>query len=133
MKQPILYSFVRFRPYIETGEFVNVGLLMCEPEKRKLTYRLVDKDNQRVKQFFYDRDIFTHTRDLIDEELRYITSQTFDFNVEEMARFFHNYVDVKEGNVQYSNAAVGVVDDPQTYFDTLYKEYISSNLDSARQ
>lgn len=124
MKQPILYSFVRFRPYVETGEFVNVGLLMCEPEKRKLTYRLIAKNDKRVRNFFYDSPIFENFREVIDTELRYITEQEFHFSMEEMARFFHHYVDIKEGAVQYSNAAVGVVDDPQGYFNYLYSKYI---------
>lgn len=126
MKQPILYSFVRFRPYFETGEFVNVGLLMCEPEKRKLTYRLVAKNNKRVNDFFYKSKMFEEIRETIDEELQYIVTQPFKGNAQDMANFFHHYVDVKEGIVQYSNAAVGLVDDPQTYFNNLYHQFIQN-------
>jgi len=124
MKQPILYSFVKFKPYIETGEFVNVGLLMCEPEKRKLTYQLVAKNDKRVNNFFYRSSIFNNIRDTINEELQYITSQVFNCTPQEMATFFHHYIDVKEGIVQYSNAAIGLVDDPQAYFNDLYTKYI---------
>ncbi|MGY6089240.1 DUF3037 domain-containing protein [Avibacterium paragallinarum] len=124
MKQPILYSFVRFKPYFETGEFVNVGLLMCEPEKRQLTYRLVAKNDKRVNDFFYRSKIFASVRDTINEELHYITEQAFDFTPQEMARFFHHYTDVKEGIIQYSNAAVGLVENPQDYFNDLYTRYI---------
>lgn len=124
MKQPILYSFVRYRPYFETGEFVNVGLLMCEPERKKLTYRLVSKNNKRVTNFFYRSKLFENVRETINEELQYIVNQSFDLTPQEMARFFHHYVDVKEGIVQYSNAAVGIVDDPQAYFNNLYTKFI---------
>ncbi|HII3692643.1 TPA: DUF3037 domain-containing protein [Pasteurella multocida] len=126
MKQPILYSFVRFRPYFETGEFVNVGLLMCEPEKRKLTYRLVPKNNKRVNDFFYKSKIFETIRETIDKELQYIVDQSFNGSTQEMATFFHHYVDVKEGIVQYSNAAVGMVENPQDYFDNLYNQFIQN-------
>ncbi|NBI12527.1 DUF3037 domain-containing protein [[Haemophilus] felis] len=126
MKQPILYSFVRYRPYFETGEFVNVGLLMCEPERRKLTYRLVSKNNKRVNDFFYRSKLFEQIRETIDDELKYIVSQAFNVSAKEMAQFFHHYVDVKEGIVQYSNAAVGQVDDPQTYFNKLYTQFIQN-------
>lgn len=124
MKQPILYSFVRFKPYIETGEFVNVGLLMCEPEQRKLTYRLVPKNSKRVSDFFYQSNIFESVRDTIDEELQYIVTRPFSGSAQEMGQFFHHYVDVKEGIVQYSNATVGFVDNPQDYFDQIYNQYI---------
>lgn len=126
MKQPILYSFVRFRPYFETGEFVNVGLLMCEPEKRKLTYRLVPKNNKRVNDFFYKSKMFETIRETINDELQYLVAQPFKGNAQDMANFFHHYVDVKEGIVQYSNAAVGMVDDPQAYFDSLYHQFIQN-------
>ncbi|MDP8079768.1 DUF3037 domain-containing protein [Phocoenobacter skyensis] len=127
MKTPILYSFVRFRPYIETGEFVNVGLLMCEPQTQKLTFGLVPKNSGRVNHFFYNSRIFEEIRDTINSELKYIkkiVENDFRFSPEEVARFFHNFVDCKEGIVQYSNAVVGVVDDPQANFSQLYREYI---------
>lgn len=124
MKQPILYSFVRFRPYVETGEFVNVGLLMCEPQRGKLTYRLVSKNEKRIKSFFYNSNIFENIREVINAELKFITSQEFNFTIEEMARFFHNYVDIKEGAIQYSNAIIGLVDNPTLYFNDLYTRYI---------
>lgn len=126
MKQPILYSFVRYRPYFETGEFVNVGLLMCEPECQKLTYRLVNKNNKRVTDFFYRSKLFESVRETINQELDYIVNKSFDFSPQEMARFFHHYVDVKEGIVQYSNASVGIVDDPQAYFNELYTQFIQN-------
>ena len=126
MKQPILYSFVRYRPYFETGEFVNVGLLICEPEKRKLTYRLVNKNNKRVNDFFYRSKLFENIHDTISDELNYIVNQQFNFTAQEMATFFHHYVDVKEGIVQYSNAIVGMVDDPKVYINNLYTKFIQN-------
>lgn len=124
MRKPILCSFVRYRPYFETGEFVNVGLFMCEPEQLKLTYRLVSKDHKRVTDFFYGDTLFEKVRETISQELEYIVNQPFNFTAEEMARFFHHYVDVKEGIVQYSNASVGEVDDPQAFFDKIYFQFI---------
>ena len=126
MKQPILYSFVRYRPYFETGEFVNVGLLMCEPEKKKLTYQLVPKNNKRVNDFFYKSKMFETVRETINDELQYIVNQPFNGSAQDMATFFHHYIDVKEGIVQYSNAAVGMVDDPQGYFNKLYTQFIQN-------
>lgn len=122
--KPMLYSFVRFRPYFESGEFVNVALLMCEPNERRLTYRLVDKDNKIIDDFFYNTHIFAQHWNMINKELDYIVNQKFDFSREEMIRFFHNYVDCSEGILQYSHARGGLVDDPQQYFDELYAKYI---------
>lgn len=125
-KIPILCSFVRYRPYFETGEFVNVGLLMCEPESRRLTYRIINKNNKRVRHFFYGSKLFERTRETIKHELDYLLDQEFNCTPQEMAQFFHHYVDVKDGIVQYSNAAVGLVDDPQAYFNKIYTDFIQN-------
>lgn len=125
MRQPILYSFVRYRPYIETGEFVNVGLLMCEPEKKNLTFELVNKNSKRVNHFFSRSKMFKNIRDTINEELNYIVTQPFDhLTPQEMANFFHHYVDVKEGIVQYSEASMRLVEDPKGCFKQLYRNFI---------
>lgn len=132
MKQPILYSFVRFIPYFETGEFVNVGLLMCEPEQRKITYRLIEQDNPRVNHFF-PNSLFPKVRETLSLELADLNHQQFGGSSEEMARFFHHYLDRKEGIVQYSQPAVGIVDDPQSYFDEIYSKFIQHSVEKGKQ
>lgn len=37
MKNTILYSFVHYVPFVETGKFTNAGILMRDPKKQKLS------------------------------------------------------------------------------------------------
>ncbi|KNE85448.1 MULTISPECIES: DUF3037 domain-containing protein [Aggregatibacter] len=129
MKTPILYSFVRFLPFFESGEFVNIGLLMCEPNRKKLTYRLVKRNDPRVNHFFRNSKIFYDVQPIIDEQLKYIVDRisvdTFNTN-EEIINFFHSYTEQRDGLFQFSNAAVALVDNPMMKFDEIYERFIRS-------
>jgi len=49
------YALLRFRPFVETGEFANVGVVMLAPEARFFGYRLL-KRYGRITQFFHQLD-----------------------------------------------------------------------------
>ncbi len=46
-----LYSIIRFLPYVETGEFANVGIVLFSPDARYFDFRLLAK-LRRVTNFF---------------------------------------------------------------------------------
>ncbi|MDE4054585.1 DUF3037 domain-containing protein, partial [Glaesserella parasuis] len=52
MNEGLLYSIIRYRPYIETEEFANVVILICNQAKKELKYRLVEANNESVNHFF---------------------------------------------------------------------------------
>lgn len=124
MKQGILYSYIRYCPHIETGEFVNVGILMCEPDKRKLSYRLVEKNNQRVKNFFYQSNDFEKVQPILLEELETAKNKFYPLDYDGMVRFFHHYVDRREGILQYSPAIITLTDNPEKVLNETYEHYI---------
>ncbi len=70
--------------------------------------------------------MFETVRETINDELQHVVNQPFNGSTQDIATFFHHYIDVKEGIVQYSNAAVGAVDDPQDYFNKLYTQFIQN-------
>lgn len=125
MKQGILYSYIRYSPHIETGEFVNVGILMCEPEKQKLSYRLIEKTNQRVKNFFYQSNDFEKVQPILLNELEAAKNKHYSLDYDGMVRFFHNYVDRREGVLQYSPAIVTLTDNPEQVLNETYERYIN--------
>jgi hypothetical protein len=51
-KTPCLYSIVRFTPFVETGEFANVGIVMIAPEQRYFEFKLMIQRHARVTHFF---------------------------------------------------------------------------------
>jgi hypothetical protein len=65
------FATIRFLPYRETGEFVNVGVVAHCPEVGFLDFRLLGKKTRRVSAFFpeLDRAVFRQARDAMALEL----------------------------------------------------------------
>ena len=67
------FAVVRFLPYRETGEFVNVGVVVHAPETGTFDHQLaVGKRNRRVKGFFPEMDMAVYKAAVgsLDAELR---------------------------------------------------------------
>ncbi|MDH2999384.1 hypothetical protein A1D23_04610 [Chelonobacter oris] len=127
MKTLMLYSFIRYLPYFESGEFVNVGLIACEPQKKKLAYRLVNKNDVRVNHFFRNSKIFHSVRHVIDEQLEYIQNKinlTAFSTTQEMVDFFHHYTERRDGIFQFSDTAVALTENPDILFRQIYEKFI---------
>src|SRR5690554_2694543 len=48
------YVIVRFMPYVETGEFANVGVVMISPRDRYFGFKLETRRYARLTSFFKD-------------------------------------------------------------------------------
>ena len=46
------YSIVRFRPYAETGEFANIGVVVFDLDSERASFRLANKRFARIGHFF---------------------------------------------------------------------------------
>ncbi|MBU1221833.1 DUF3037 domain-containing protein [Myxococcota bacterium] len=51
-KNNYIYSIVKFRPYNTTEEFVNVGVVIYDPENRIFDYKIDSIHRKRVNDFF---------------------------------------------------------------------------------
>ena len=63
------YALLRFRPFVETGEFANVGVVLLAPEARFFWFLLL-KRYGRITQFFHqlDRKVYLNGREFMKEE-----------------------------------------------------------------
>ena len=51
------YALLRFRPFVETGEFANVGVVLLAPEARFFGFKLLNKQRHgRITHFFHQLD-----------------------------------------------------------------------------
>ncbi len=66
------YSAIRFLPYRETGEFVNVGVVVSCPEIAFFDFKLTPKRLRRVKGFFpeLDHELLTSAIQTLDTTLK---------------------------------------------------------------
>jgi hypothetical protein len=71
------YTLVRFMPFVETGEFANVGVVLMSPSARFFGFKLVQDTNVRVTNFFQrlDGKVFGSVLRLAQEELRRVEDE----------------------------------------------------------
>lgn len=66
------YSVLRFMPFIETREFVNVGVALISPETGQLIFKLASTRFARVSQFFdsLDNNLYKNSIEMFQDELK---------------------------------------------------------------
>lgn len=132
------YALLRFRPFVETGEFANVGVVLMAPEARFFGFRLLQRYG-RITQFFHqlDRKIYLNGRELFKQEL-----ERFSANLRLMAldgrkreidltlarNLFAELVRPREAMLQFDEQRIGLADDPKAKLAALYDHYVERNF-----
>lgn len=132
------YALLRFRPFVETGEFANVGIVMMAPEARFFGFRLL-KRYGRITQFFHqlDRKVYLEGRDLFKEELDRFTGELRRLALDgrktqpdiPLARnLFAELVRPREAMLQFAEQRVVLADNPKEKLGELFDHYIERNF-----
>ncbi len=132
------YALLRFRPFVETGEFANVGVVMMAPEARFFGFRLL-KRYGRITQFFHqlDRKVYLEGRELFKEELDRFTGELRRLALDgrktqpdiPLARnLFNELVRPREAMLQFAEQRVVLADNPKEKLVQLFDHYIERNF-----
>jgi hypothetical protein len=132
------YALLRFRPFVETGEFANVGIVMMAPEARFFGFRLL-KRYGRITQFFHqlDRKVYLQGRELFKEELDRFTGELRRLALDgrktqpdiPLARnLFNELVRPREAMLQFAEQRVVLADNPKEKMAQLFDHYIERNF-----
>lgn len=132
------YALLRFRPFVETGEFANVGIVMMAPEARFFGFRLL-KRYGRITQFFHqlDRKVYLDGRELFKEELDRFTGELRRLALDgrktqpdiPLARnLFTELVRPREAMLQFAEQRVVLADNPKEKLVQLFDHYIERNF-----
>lgn len=107
----IKYSVIRFVPYAQREEFVNVGVVAYFPQTGDFHYRLLPiKQSARVNQFFpllKDSPLFAQAMALLAQELKRI--QNYSKYKQSNTTFFDTLTAPKDGVLQFGKAQVELV------------------------
>ena len=133
------YAIVRFMPYIETGEFANVGILLWAPKTRYLGFKLLRKKHARITQFFdeLDRGLYLKTMANLEAELHRVqtmlTNQISDYGDKRREYgfhkgLFHELIRPRETIVRFSEQRVVLADNPEKTLKELYDHYVGRNF-----
>jgi hypothetical protein len=129
------YAIVQFMPFVETGEFANVGIAMLSGDERYFGFKLQTKRSKRVTDFFNELDarVFKTAMVELREELsrvhQVLKAHGFDrrrkTNDLKFARgLFNEVTRTRETMVRFGEPRAVLATDPKETLDKLYAFYI---------
>ncbi len=128
------YAIVRFLPYLETGEFANVGIVILCPDAGFFDFKLLAR-GRRITAFFdkLDAGIYRRAANDFKQELTRIRDwlaqqpdRTMDM---ELARhLFGELTRQRETMLRFDNVRVVLADDPAQQLDELFGHYVERNF-----
>ena len=132
------YAIVRFAPYVETGEFANVGIVMIAPKQNNFIFKLETRRYARITRFFEEMDsrLYIESMKAINLELSRIQgmlkNHTFanngNQNIEFGQQLFNEAVRERESIVRFSEPRVTLATDPKLKLDELFAYYVERNF-----
>lgn len=135
-KLSITYSIIRFQPFVETGEFANVGIVMIAPEVGYFDFRLETKRTARITDFFEGLAPATVKATLgsLQSEIVRIRSlsgympggqKKFEFWREQNpSHLFMSLTKNREGNIRFGDHRYAFHANPEMKLQELFDHYV---------
>ena len=133
------YAVVRFLPYRETGEFVNVGVVLFCRDAGFFDVMLETKRRQRVTDFFpeLDREVFSQGRQTFNQELRRVKQMLCadDRRLADDARLtiFRELVRPRESVFRFSEVGTVLAEDPAKKLAELFDRFVNRQFAKAKE
>lgn len=136
------YAIARFRPYRETGEFVNVGVVLLCPQLDFFGYHFERKKHRRITDFFpeLDFEVFKAGLSGLLKELSRITGAADEaaqlvLGGEAQARIavFKELVRTREALFHFGEVGTVLARDPKAKLQELFKFYIERQFARDRE
>ena len=128
------YAIIRFLPYPETEEFVNVGVVLACPAASYFDFRIETTERRRVNAFFpeLNKSVFmlgrTHFRKELERVRSFMDRSSNDgilnFAAQEFNRTFLDVVKPRESIFRFSGVGTRLAEDPEEALDQLFDHYV---------
>lgn len=131
MKQLYKYALVRFMPFAETGEFANIGVLLCAPESGYWEFKLAPKRFARITAFFTEMEssLYALAISNIKQEMLITQGVAQEYRAKGMMSFFNEITRTREGIVQFGNVRTLISDTkPKVQLEKLYEHYVQRSF-----
>lgn len=130
MKYICNYSILRFLPYPETGEFVNIGIVLIA-NNGDFRFK-IEKKRQRITNFFpsLEAKIFVRARREIDVELARLSS-FLTVNREDVSLLlstFKHLIHPRETMMRFSDPGTMATDNADQALATLFDHYVNHSF-----
>ncbi len=98
------YAVVRFLPFAETGEFANIGIVLCGPDAGVFDFQLIATPSERVQQFFpkLDNTLLPNAVALLTNELTRIQQLAEQQSSTQLLATFQELIRPREQLIRYS-------------------------------
>lgn len=118
------YAILRFRPYAETEEFVNVGVLVACAEPCLLRFAAQTSMPARAKALFpkQDEDAFASALNGLMLEMRRLEAEAHEPKRVQMA--FIETVRIRESVFRFGDIRTILTGDPEHLADELFRRYV---------
>lgn len=132
------YALLRFRPFVETGEFANVGVVLLCPEGRYFGFKLLKKYG-RITKFFHQLDskVYLNSKTLFIEELQRVgqllRTNALDgrkrvIDVPFAVNLFAELTRTRDAMLQFDERRIVLADDPKVKLNELFDYYVERNF-----
>jgi hypothetical protein len=133
------YAIVRFMPFVETGEFANVGVVMFAPNARYFGFKLLGSRYGRVTNFFEQMDakVFRAAMRTFREEMQRIDGLLKEMGTdrrlrtldrEGTLRLWTEIIKPRETMLRFSESRVVMAGEPQDKLRDLFEYYVERNF-----
>jgi Protein of unknown function (DUF3037) len=133
------YAIVRFMPFVETGEFGNVGVILFAPNARYFDFQLLGNRVARITNFFdqVEGQTFRTCMANARTELQRINDllkglgtdkRLKQFDRESALRLWQEILKPCESMIRFSESRVVLAQDPQTKLKELFAYYVERNF-----
>lgn len=133
------YAIVRFMPFVETGEFANVGVVMFAPNARYFGFKLLGNRYARVTNFFEQMDakVFRASMSTFREELQRIDGMLKQLGTDRRlktldrdgaVRLWGEIIKPRETMLRFSDSRVVLAEEPRAKMLALFEYYVERNF-----
>ena len=126
-QQPYTYTTLRYVHDVRTGEFLNVGIVLCVPDTGCALFRN-RKTYGRAKAVFpdLDGDAFRDAMSAVDRALTKVVRAAASGGraIGDAISFARMALPADDSTLQWSPVGSGVTDDPAKALDRLYKRLV---------
>lgn len=133
------YAIVRFMPFVETGEFANVGVVMFAPNARYFGFKLLGNRYARVTNFFEQMDakVFRASMSTFREELQRIDGMLKQMGTDRRlktldrdgaVRLWGEIIKPRETMLRFSDSRVVLAEEPRAKMLELFEYYVERNF-----
>ena len=133
------YALVRFMPFVETGEFGNVGVVLFAPSARFFGFKLLGQRVSRITNFFEQMEskVFRASMHATREELQRVSDMLKGLGTDRRLKALdreastHLWLEIlkpRESIVRFSDSRLVMAVDPQVKLGQLFAYYVERNF-----